>query len=69
MVQRALQKVPGSVSSIVRQMIAEGQIAVPQLQKVERAEETRERVYHRPNETVYETRTRTIEVFYFGDDT
>ena len=56
-------QMPGN--NLVRQAVEEAFASGRQLSHVQHAEEQRDRVYHRPNETVYETRTRTVDVYYF----
>ena len=50
---------------MVRQAVSLALASGKQLQNVQHGIEVRERVYHRPNETVYETKTREITVFHF----
>lgn len=63
--ERSLAPVPQSVTAAVARLIAEGRA---ELRRVDRATEQTDRVIHRPHETVYETVTRTVEVFYFGGE-
>jgi hypothetical protein len=62
------QLIPAESRNILNHLAQQGAVDLSRLQHVARQVEERERVYHRPNETVYETRRTTTEVYTFGDE-
>jgi hypothetical protein len=54
-----------SSGDILRQLEQAGEISIPQLRQIQRAEQHQNRVYERPHETVYETTHTTIEIYDF----
>ena len=63
----ALRRFSPSTRSLIGRMVESGEIGVPQLRKMLRAEQHQERVYERPDETVHERTDTTIEIFIFED--
>lgn len=53
--------------AIIEQMVESGEIGVPQLKKMLRAQQHQERVYERPDEIVHERTDTTVEIFIFED--
>ncbi len=51
--------------AIINQLAQTGQVNLANLAHVERYYQEADRVYHRPNETVYETVRTTVEIYNF----
>jgi hypothetical protein len=62
------EMIPRESRNILNQLAQQGAVDLSRLQNCARQYEERERVYHRPNETIYETRRTTTEIYYFGDE-
>lgn len=57
--------IPPQHQSILNQLAQKGAIDIGKLQDVQRIYQEEDRVYHRPQETVYETVRTTIEIYHF----